>query len=114
MSRLASPLVEPDWSATMTAPSARRRPDQASGKTVATVAVWGPVAATAPGLNVTVAVAAGTTSRMATQSVSPVSPSKGLATKAAGLCRTISGAGLAHGVATRRTTPRCLAHVRQP
>ena len=84
MSRLASPLVDPDWSATMTAPSARRRPDQDSGNTVATVAVWGAVSATDPALNVTFAVAAGTTSRMATQSVSPVIPSKGLATKAAG------------------------------
>ena len=83
-SRLASPVVEPAWSATMTAPSMRRSPDQAIGNIVATVAVWGRSAATIPAANVTVAVAAGTTSRIATQSVSPVSPSKGLATNGAG------------------------------
>jgi len=51
---------------------------------VATVALWGPSAATAPTANDTVAVAAGTTSRIATQSVSPVIPSNGLATNGAG------------------------------
>ncbi|HEY8620929.1 MAG TPA: hypothetical protein VIM01_12740 [Dermatophilaceae bacterium] len=51
-----------------------------SGNTVVIVAVWGLSAATTPAAKVTLAVAAGTTSRIATQSVSPVSPSKGLAT----------------------------------
>ena len=82
----------------MTAPSARRRPAHPSGRTVATVALRGPAAAPTPSAKVTVAVAAGTTSRIATQSVSPVRPSKGLAANGGGaaerslvrVCRTLS------------------------
>ena len=73
-SRLASPLVPPDWVATNSCPSLRCRAGQAIGSTVQTVA--GSWFAT----SLTAAVAAGTISRSATHSVSAGSPSKGRAT----------------------------------
>ena len=87
MSRLVSPLALPDWMPTSTSPVSRCRPGQASGSTVAIVTSSGHRPRTAPLARRTVAVAAGTISRIATQSVSLGSPSKGRATNGAGAGR---------------------------
>src|SRR3954453_16089079 len=84
MSRLVSPLALPDWIPTSTSPLSRCRPGQASGSTVAIVTSSGAPSGALPAAKRTVAVAAGTISRIATQSVSLARPSNGRATNGAG------------------------------
>ena len=71
MSRLASPEPPRTCRPTYTSPSVRTSAGQASGRTVASVTV---AAGRAPRAGVSGAVAAGTISRSATQSASPVQP----------------------------------------
>ena len=89
-SREASPEIEPDCVPTKTVPSARCSPGQASGSTVAMVAPAGAPSGACPFAKVTVAVADGRISRIATQSVSPGRPSNGRATNGAGSTRVVA------------------------
>src|SRR6478735_208433 len=82
---------------TSTSPFSRCRPGQASGSTVAMVTSSGAPSGALPLANRTVAVAAGTISRIATQSVSPGRPSKGRATKGAGAGRVVRSARAPRG-----------------
>ncbi len=83
-SRLMSPEAVSFWSPSSTAPLSRRSAGQAIGSTVARVTDGTPSGS--PSLRCSSTVAAGTSSRSATQSASPGSPSKGRCTSSVTAC----------------------------